>query len=233
MTENRNIVIVTGAAGFIGSALIRRLSETMSVIGLDLFAPKAMPAHATFAQIDLSSDDSVRQVLRTIRAQHGARIASVIHLAAYFDMTGEPSSKYESITVRGTERLLRELRQFELEQFVFASSMLAHKAGRPGDLINEDWPLESNLPYRTSKIKTEHLIHALRGAIPVVHMRPAGIYDDQCRNPFLAQQIARIYEEDPKGHVYPGDLRTGQSFLHLDDLTDGELEQLLRSEEGE
>jgi nucleoside-diphosphate-sugar epimerase/uncharacterized membrane protein len=220
MSENRNIVIVTGAAGFIGSALIRRLAETMSVIGLDLFAPKAMPAHATFAQVDLSSDDSVRQVLRTIRAQHGERIASVIHLAAYFDLTGEPNPKYDSITVRGTERLLRELRQVELEQFVFASSMLAHKAGRPGDLINEDWPLESDLPYRASKIKTEHLIHEQRGSAPVVYMRPAGIYDDQCRNPFLAQQIARIYEEDPKGHVYPGDLRTGQSFLHLDDLVD-------------
>jgi len=35
-----------------------------------------------------------------------------------------------------------------------------------------------------------------------------------------ANQIARIYEKDPIGHLYPGELRTGQSFLHLDDLTD-------------
>lgn len=220
MPEDRGIILITGAAGFIGSALTARLAKLVTVVGLDLAAPKSMPRHATFAQIDLSSDDSVRQVLRSIRKDHGERIASVIHLAAYFDLTGDPNPKYQSITVRGTERLLRELRAFDVEQFVFVSSMLAHKGGRPGDLINEDWPLESDLPYRASKIKTEHLIHAQRGSMPVVYLRPAGIYDDMCRNAFLAQQIARIYEEDPKGHVYPGDLRTGQSFLHLHDLVD-------------
>lgn len=60
--------------------------------------------------------------------------------------------------VRGTEKLLHALRAFEVEQFVFASSMLAHKAGRPGDIVNEDWPLGSNLPYRESKAKAERLI---------------------------------------------------------------------------
>src|SRR5262249_41111239 len=80
--------------------------------------------------------------------------------------------------------------------------------------------LESDLPYRASKIEAERLIHEQHGPIPVVYLRPAGVYDDLCRNAFLANQIARIYEEDPTGHVYPGDLRTGQSFLHLEDLTD-------------
>src|SRR5918996_2838250 len=42
--------------------------------------------------------------LRQVRERHGRRIASVIHLAAYFDLTGEPNPKYEEVTVRGTER---------------------------------------------------------------------------------------------------------------------------------
>ena len=102
----------------------------------------------------------------------------MIHLAAYFDLTGEPSPLYEQITVRGTEKLLRALQSFEVEQFVFASSMLAHKAGRPDDVINEDWPLQSDLPYRTSKIEAERLIHEQHGPIPFVYLRPAGVYDD-------------------------------------------------------
>lgn len=98
--------------------------------------PKELPVSATFEQIELTSDDNVRQTLERVRKRHGGRIASVIHLAAYFDLTGAPNPKYQQITVRGTERLLRELQSFEVEQFVFASSMLAHRAGQPGELID-------------------------------------------------------------------------------------------------
>ncbi len=89
--------------------------------------------------------------------------------------------------------------------------MLAHKAGRPGDVINEDSPLESDLPYHASERKAERLIQKQHGPIPVVYLRPARVYDDLCHNAFLADQIARIYEEDATGHIYPGDLRTGQA----------------------
>lgn len=231
MAERKNTVIITGAVGFMGRALTARLVQRWDVVGLDISAPKSMPPNATFSQVDLSSDDSVRQALRSICRRHGTSIASVVHLAAYFDLTGEPNPKYDEITVGGTERLLRELQLFDVEQFIFASSMLAHKPARPGERISEEWPLESKLPYRDSKIKTERLIHDKRRAIPVVYMRPAGVYDDLCRNPFIAQQIARIYEQDPKGHVYPGDLLTGQSFLHLDDLVDAVVRIIERRKE--
>lgn len=218
--DSRDTIVVTGSSGFIGSALVARLAQTFNVVGLDIHPPRALPSNARFESIDLTSDTSVARALSRIRGQSGDRLASVIHLAAYFDLTGRPNPKYDSITVRGTERLLRELQKFRLEQFVFVSSMLVHRASRPDQKIDEKAPLEPKLPYRASKIATERLIQAQRGSIPVVVLRPAGIYDDQCRNPFMAQQIARIYERDAKGHVYPGDLRTGQSFLHLDDLAD-------------
>jgi hypothetical protein len=54
----------------------------------------------------------------------------------------------------------------------------------------------------------------------VVYLRAAGVYDDLCRNAFLARQIARIYERSPKSYVYPGDLATGQSYVHIDDLVE-------------
>src|SRR5918996_1697258 len=106
--------------------------------------------------------------LRQVRERHGRRIASVIHLAAYFDLTGEPNPKYEQVTIRGTERPLRKLQEFEVEQFVFASTMLVHAPGGHGKRINEDWPLDPKLPYRESKIRTEALIRKQRGAIPAV-----------------------------------------------------------------
>jgi nucleoside-diphosphate-sugar epimerase len=231
MPARHDTIIATGSSGFIGEALVARLAARFRVIGLDRQAPKQLPSTAKFEEIDLTSDQSVRRVMGKIREKHGGRIASVVHLAAYFDLTGEPNPKYQEITVRGTERLLRELQAFEVEQFIFASSMLVHRPGRPGDLITEDWLLEAKLPYRSSKIETERLIHDQRGQIPVVYLRPAGVYDDLCRNPFIAHQIARIYEENPKGHVYPGDLRIGQSFLHLEDLADAVLQLVERRKE--
>jgi nucleoside-diphosphate-sugar epimerase len=177
-----------------------------------------LPTNASFEEIDLTSDESVAVALAKIGKRRRRGIASVIHLAAYFDLTGEPDPRYEQITVRGTERLLRGLQPLEVDQFIFASSMLVHRGARPGQLINEDWPLDATLPYRASKIETERLIHVQRCQVPIVYLRPAGVYDDLVHNAFLAHQIARICEGDLTSHVYPGDLRTGQSVLHLGDL---------------
>ena len=216
------VVIVTGSSGFIGDALIRRLAEHYDVVGLDRDPPR-QPRPAEHVSIDLTSDESVRAALGQVRAAHGGRIASVLHLAAYFDLSGEPNPLYEAVTVRGTERLLRELKSFQVEQFVFSSTMLVHRAGKPGERIDEDRPLDSKLPYRASKVETEQLIREQHGKIPVVLLRPAGVYDDLCHNAFLARQIARIHERSLRSRVYPGDLRTGQSFLHLDDLVEAVL----------
>ena len=220
MAPRNETVIVTGSSGFIGRRLVDELARRYRTVGLDIMEPPALPPDARFIPIDLTTEDGVLSALRQIREQYGDRIASVIHLAAYFDLTGEPNPKYEEVTVRGTERLLRALQELELEQFVFSSTMLVHAAARPGERIDEERPLDPKLPYRASKIETERLIWAQRERIPVVYLRAAGVYDDRCSNPFLARQIARIFERSPKSHAYPGDLRTGQSFLHLDDLTD-------------
>jgi nucleoside-diphosphate-sugar epimerase len=220
MAEGKEIVVVTGSGGFIGSAVAEKLARRSTVIGMDREGvPEASAVTETIA-VDLTSDESVQSALDKLRASCGDRIASVIHLAAYFDLTGEPNPKYEQVTVRGTERLLRGLQSFELEQFVFASTMLVHAPGRKGVPIDEDWPLDPKLPYRESKVRTEKLTREQRGRVPVVLARPAGVYDDMCHSAFLSHQIARIYERQLVSHLYPGDLDTGQPFLHLDDLTD-------------
>ena len=220
MTECKDTIIVTGSAGFIGSALIKKFASRFALVGFDRMTTHQPHPMVDCIYIDLTSEDSIAAGLRRVRTTYGRRIASVIHLAAYFDLTGEPNPLYDEITVRGAEKLLHALQSFEVEQFIFASSMLAHRAGRPGEVINEDSPLQSDLPYRASKIEAERLIHEQHGPIPVVYIRPAGVYDRLCRNAFLAHQIVRIYERNTAGHFYPGNLKTGQSFLHLEDLLD-------------
>lgn len=221
MNEQSGVIIVTGSSGLIGAAVLRRLAGSHFVIGFDRQAPRTPPPPGcTHVYFDVESDDSVREALRVVREHHGPRIVSVIHLAAYYDFSGEPSPKYETVTVRGTERLLRGLRDFEVEQFVFSSTMLVYAPCSPGERIDEDWPLEPKWDYPKSKVATEQLIRGGRGRIPVVLARIAGVYDDHCHSIPLAHQMQRIAERKLTSHVYPGSVAHGQAFLHLDDLVD-------------
>lgn len=116
-------MLVTGSSGLIGASLIERFAAEYDVVGFDVMEAPGKTS-VDFIHVDITSDASVQQGLDRMRARHGNRIASVVHLAAYYDFSGEPSPKYEAITVRGTERLLRMLQDFEVEQFLFSSTML-------------------------------------------------------------------------------------------------------------
>lgn len=214
----RDVVIITGSSGFIGSALINSFAGQFSLVGFDRMASHAPPPAAECVCIDLTSEPGAKGAFERIRIAYGNRIASVIHLAAYYDLSGEPSPLYEQITVRGTERLLQHLQEFQVEQFIFTSTMLVHAPVEPGQRINEDSPIDPKWPYPLSKVETESLIRKQHGEIPIVLLRLAGVYDDRCRNAFLSQQIARIYERKILSHLYPGDIKRGQAFVHLDDV---------------
>ncbi len=81
-----------------------------NIIGFDREAPTPPAPHCVYVPVEITSDGSVRDGLRAIREHHGTHVASVIHLAAYYDFFGRPSEKYDEITVRGTGRLLSGLR---------------------------------------------------------------------------------------------------------------------------
>lgn len=223
MNTNSGIVLVTGSNGTIGTAVMRRfVGRFDSIVGFDLKAPKIPSPGCIGIPVEITSDESVQEGLRTVREHHGDRIASVIHLAAYYDFLGEPSTKYDEITVNGTGRLLRGLRDlgFQVEQFVFSSTMLVHRPAEPGQFINEDWPLGPTWAYPESKVRTEKLIHEKRGDIPAALLRIAGVYGDRCHSIPLAHQIQRIYERQLTSRVYSGSTSHGQSFMHMDDLVD-------------
>src|SRR2546425_7791053 len=102
----KETILVTGSSGLIGSATCVRLARQFEVVGFDREGWPHPPKEAECVCVDVTSDRSVQHGLERVRYAYGERIASVIHLAAYYDFSGEPSPNYEQITVRGTERLL-------------------------------------------------------------------------------------------------------------------------------
>jgi nucleoside-diphosphate-sugar epimerase len=125
-------LIITGSSGLIGSAFIDRVGENYTEMGFDRKGPPRQPPKtAHVIACDLSSDESVCAELKEVRRLGHRRIASILHLAAYYSFASESSPLYEQVTVRGTERLLHGLRDFEVEQFLFSSTMLAHAPCEP------------------------------------------------------------------------------------------------------
>lgn len=228
MDPAKGPVLVTGSSGLIGSALIRGMGGRYSAIGFDREGPPYPPASADCVFVDLTSDESVQNAFTQVRVAHGRKLASVVHLAAHYDFSGAPSPLYDAVTIGGTRRLLRELRDFEVGQIVFSSTMLVHAPSSPGRKIREDSPLAPAWPYPASKVKTEAVLREERGSIPLLILRIAGVYDDVGHSLPLSRQIRRIYERRLTGRVFPGNPGNGQSYVHLDDVVDAILRAIDR-----
>lgn len=215
--DDRPIVLITGAAGNLGRSLAGALAGSYRVVGLDRGDDKA---DFPLFDVDLTDDAAVDRAFAEIRQMVGSRLASVIHLVAFFDFSGEPNPLYEEVNVEGTRRLLSALQGFEVEQFVYASTMLVHAPCRPGERIDEGWPIGPRWAYPESKAAAEAAIKAEHGAIPYVLLRLAGVYDERTTVPTLAQQMVRIYDRSFQSHFYSGSTLVGQSMLHREDMLD-------------
>ena len=211
----KRIVLITGASGGVGSALCEVLKKDYHLIGLDLTPCES--AHESY-ECDFTSKDSISFALYKIHEKHGGHIACVIHLAAYYDFSGEDNPLYEALNVKGTADFLTELQRFDVDHFIYSSTMLIHRAGVPGEKITEDTPIEPGWTYPQSKADAEEAIRSHHGKIPYTLLRMAGLYDDHTAVPTLSYQIARIYERQFKSWVYSGDKMAGQAFLHKDDM---------------
>lgn len=219
--SEKDVIIITGSSGRIGTSVAHRFQDRYQIVGFDFVPSDHTPPSMEYVNVDLSRDDSVRDGLKHVLEKYGNRVASVVHLAAYYNFTGEPTTKYEEITVQGTGRMLRGMKEFfDCQQFIFSSTMLIYKPCEPGQVITEESPITALWDYPKSKVETEALMRNEHGTIPIVMLEIAGVYDDYCNSIPLSNQIQRIYEKQLAGKVYPGDISRGTSFLHMDDLVE-------------
>ena len=215
--KQKPLVVITGAAGSIGKSLADELKHDYRVVGLDLVTKGT---DFECFECDITSDESVELALSRLREGYGDHVAALVHLAAYFDFTGEEKPAYKIVNEEGAQRLLRAFQDLQVDQIVYSSTMLVHEPVEPGELIDESSPVAPTWAYPQSKARTEEIVLAERGGAKVTLLRLAGLYDRETSVPTLSHQIARIYDRDIKSHLYSGDTRAGQAFIHRDDMLD-------------
>lgn len=219
-TSEKEVVVISGSSGLVGFPLIEKLAKNYRVVGLDRLGPPYPPLEAECVNFDITDEKAIDAAMERIRYGYGSKIASVIHLAAYYSFNTKDSPGYDEINVKGTRKFLNQLQDFEVDQFIYASSNLIYKPTKPGRKIHEDCPVEANWGYPESKIITEELIRENNNDIDTVFLRIAGVYDEEGHSIPIGQQIKRIYEKELVSHFYSGELNHGNVFVHLEDVMD-------------
>jgi UDP-glucose 4-epimerase len=226
-------VVVTGASGNVGTAVVEALAarpEVDSVLGLsrrphDWHAPKTEWVHTDVAEGDLAP------------AFRGAD--AVVHLAWLFQPTRRPEVTWRS-NVIGTRRVLDAVSEAGVPAVVVASSVGAYSARRDLDPVDESWPTHG-VPvtaYSREKAYVERMLDAHEAHHPdrrVVRLRPGFIFQErsstQQRRLFLGPLVPHAaVRVGPPVVPLPRDLVL--QALHTRDVAQAYVEAVLRPVRG-
>ena len=166
-------IVITGASGNLGSALVRRLGrDDHDLVGISRRAPATRRANIEWVTADLTEDSAV-PVLREAFADADA----VVHLAWGFQPTHDLAYLEEALGVGGTRRVLEAVTAASGLHLVHMSSLGAYSP-RQGDLpVDESWAREGvpTSPYSQHKAAAERLLDSHEQADPdltITRIRP-------------------------------------------------------------
>lgn len=217
---DQEVILITGSNGRVGRSVIKRFEGKYRLVGFDLVAPKQKFHNYEYVFVDLTSDDAIKRGLNYFREKYGSKIASTIHLAKYYNYKSNDYAFYEKVNVEGTERILKALESFQVEQLIFFSTQMVYAPCELGRVINESSLKQPRWSYPRSKMEGEKLIHERCRIQSKVILQAAGCYDEDCHSIPMAHQIQRIYEGDMTGRLFPGCLNHGRAYVHLSDIAE-------------
>lgn len=157
-------ILITGAAGLVGQALLRELEETAhEVIATDLRPPAHLPANARFVALDVTTDDPGRVI-------EAERPEVIVHLASIVTPPkGADRAFAYAVDVEGTRKVLDAARTAGARRFVVTSSGAAYGYHPDNPVpLREGDPLRGNsaFPYSHHKRLVEEMLAEARSGTP-------------------------------------------------------------------
>ena len=225
-------VLVTGAAGFIGSHLSDRLlAEGRSVVGLDSFDPfypsslkRANLASALDSERFELVEADIRDVDAIQRLFARGDFEGVVHLAALAGVRPslERPADYAEVNVVGSTVVFEAAARHGLPRLVFASSSSVYGEREDGPFRESD-PVERPIsPYAATKRAGELVAHSFHHAhgLPVVCARIFTAYGPRQRPDLAIRKFAESMLAGEPVTIY-GDGSSLRDFTFISDLVDG------------
>jgi dihydroflavonol-4-reductase len=206
-------VLVTGATGFTGALLTRKLVQQ----GLDVVAiarPSSNIQQFDGLPITWYKGDVFDEELINLAI---TGVTHIFHMVTPFREAKSPDLGYYNVHVLSTQLLAKAaLQQPNFQRFVHVSTIGVHGhiAHPPAD---ENYRTEPGDVYQSTKLEGEEWIRAFgqESGLPVAIVRPAGIYGPG------EKRLLKIYKMVVKGWVPAiGNGSNLLHFIHVDDLTD-------------
>lgn len=199
-------VFVTGATGFLGGALARRLAAGGArVRALARSERKAEALRDTGVEIVLG-DITDAETMR--RAADGCRV--VFHAAAFFG----DYARQRVVNIEGTRNVLQAATDAKVERFVHISSISVYGYKVAGDVTEATPAAPGGDPYAITKTEAETVVRS--GGAPYTIIRPGMIYGAGSVN--WTGQLFRLARRSPTPFIGDGH---GSVFpIHVDDVVD-------------
>ena len=232
-------VLITGAAGFIGSHFVKvALEKGYDILALDkltyagdLRRLEDVIKHIKFFQVDITDRESLEKVFREEKPD------MVVHFAAesHVDRSILDPLSFIKTNVEGTFNLLDLSKKFEVERFINISTDEVY--GELEDLegeFTEDSCLRPNSPYSASKASADMLGRAYYRTynLPVITVRPSNNYGPwQYPEKLIPVVILKAIRNDPIP-VY-GTGKNRREWLYVKDCAEGVLTVMEKGKVGE
>jgi nucleoside-diphosphate-sugar epimerase len=209
-------VLVTGATGFIGGHLARRLAEQGHRVRV--LVRRAVPTLETLGMVPYRGD--VRRPASLRMAVAGAQV--IYHLAALRDCCDVPWSHCYAVNVAGTEYLLDAAAKAGVERFVYCSSVGVARAPGQRD-ADETLPYlapTSQVAYHRSKAEAEQLVldAARENRIAAVGVRPVITYGPEDETGMVTRLLTLVAH---RHFLMIGDGKNHLDLAYIDDVVDG------------
>ncbi|NQV18366.1 MAG: GDP-mannose 4,6-dehydratase [Armatimonadetes bacterium] len=229
-------ILVTGAAGFIGSHLCDALVKEHEVFGLDNFCDFYDPKIKWNNINEILKNDNFRIFESDICDLSGlnkifseCRFDLVIHLAAMAGVRPsiENPKLYTEVNINGTVNLLEECRKNNIKNFIFASSSSVYGNNKKVP-FSEDDPVDLPIsPYASTKKACELICHTFHHLydISLLCLRFFTVYGPRQRPDLAIHKFTRLMLAGKPIPVF-GDGATQRDYTYIDDIIDGVLKAI-------